>query len=268
MVLIVGAGIAGLYLGKLLQDQGVDFRIVEARGRIGGRVWTLNQPDGPPIEMGPTWFGPQHTYLKRVIEELNLEYFEQYRDDYYFFQQSSQGKFERYLLPNQDPSFRFANGTQSIVNSIASVIDRDKIHLNQSVKRIEWNDKQVTVEATDTFIAEKVVLTVPPKLWAHHIDFKPVLPNNLIEIARNTQTWMEGSIKMAYVFSKPFWEGKGSTIFSNDGSLIEFYDHSDVNRKHYSLCGFAHPSLHSLSKAAKGVKRTKTAGRNIRNPGE
>lgn len=37
---IVGAGAAGLYSGLLLQSLGVDYEILEAGSRIGGRVWT------------------------------------------------------------------------------------------------------------------------------------------------------------------------------------------------------------------------------------
>ncbi len=39
-VAIVGAGAAGLAAGKVLQEHGVTFRVLEARSRSGGRAWT------------------------------------------------------------------------------------------------------------------------------------------------------------------------------------------------------------------------------------
>ena len=39
-VVIVGAGFAGLVAARELQMKGIDYQILEARDRIGGRAWT------------------------------------------------------------------------------------------------------------------------------------------------------------------------------------------------------------------------------------
>jgi monoamine oxidase len=44
-VLVIGAGVAGLHAGRLLAEAGKRVAIVEARDRIGGRIWT--QPIAP-----------------------------------------------------------------------------------------------------------------------------------------------------------------------------------------------------------------------------
>jgi monoamine oxidase len=53
-VLIVGAGMAGLAAARSLADAGWPVRLIEARDRIGGRVWT-NRDWGVPLEMGASW---------------------------------------------------------------------------------------------------------------------------------------------------------------------------------------------------------------------
>src|ERR1700759_1175959 len=40
-VLVLGAGMSGLTLGYELSRLGYDFRILEARDRVGGLVWTV-----------------------------------------------------------------------------------------------------------------------------------------------------------------------------------------------------------------------------------
>jgi monoamine oxidase len=53
-VLIVGAGMAGLSAARSLADAGWPVRVIEARDRIGGRVYT-DRGWGVPLEMGASW---------------------------------------------------------------------------------------------------------------------------------------------------------------------------------------------------------------------
>jgi len=53
-VLVVGAGMAGLSAARSLADAGWPVRVIEARNRIGGRVYT-NRDWGFPLEMGASW---------------------------------------------------------------------------------------------------------------------------------------------------------------------------------------------------------------------
>ena len=53
-VLVLGAGVAGLAAAQKLQAEGFRVTVVEARSRIGGRVWT-DRSSGVPIEMGAAW---------------------------------------------------------------------------------------------------------------------------------------------------------------------------------------------------------------------
>lgn len=53
-ILIVGAGMAGLAAARSLADAGRPVRVIEARNRIGGRVYT-SRDWGTPLEMGASW---------------------------------------------------------------------------------------------------------------------------------------------------------------------------------------------------------------------
>src|ERR1700735_1868094 len=50
-VLIIGAGVAGLTVARDLTAAGRRVLVLEARDRLGGRIWTHPTPDGP-IELG------------------------------------------------------------------------------------------------------------------------------------------------------------------------------------------------------------------------
>jgi polyamine oxidase len=53
-VVVVGAGMAGLAAARQLTDAGVDVTVLEARDRIGGRMWT-DSSLGMPIDLGAAW---------------------------------------------------------------------------------------------------------------------------------------------------------------------------------------------------------------------
>src|SRR5699024_4040373 len=53
-VVIIGAGFAGLVAARELQTAGIEYEILEAKDRIGGRAWT-EECMGRPLELGATW---------------------------------------------------------------------------------------------------------------------------------------------------------------------------------------------------------------------
>jgi monoamine oxidase len=52
-VVVIGAGVAGLAAGRALHERGIDVTLVEARERIGGRIFTVRTEDmSAPVELG------------------------------------------------------------------------------------------------------------------------------------------------------------------------------------------------------------------------
>jgi monoamine oxidase len=56
LVVVLGAGIAGLSAARALVDAGVDVVVVEARERMGGRLHTVRPEGWPvPVDVGASW---------------------------------------------------------------------------------------------------------------------------------------------------------------------------------------------------------------------
>ena len=78
-VVIVGAGAAGLTAANELKKAGLSVAVLEARDRVGGRLWT-DVIDGAMLEIGGQWISPDQTALIETVDELGLDTFSRYRE--------------------------------------------------------------------------------------------------------------------------------------------------------------------------------------------
>jgi len=77
-VIIVGAGLSGLYAARELKKAGLEPLILEASDRTGGRILTETPIPGIPLELGAQWIGDTHARMHRLAAELGVETFAQY----------------------------------------------------------------------------------------------------------------------------------------------------------------------------------------------
>jgi monoamine oxidase len=72
-VIVVGAGVAGLAAARRLKLQGASVLILEARNRIGGRVWTDTSMPGVSLDLGASWIqGTNGNPITSLARSLNL----------------------------------------------------------------------------------------------------------------------------------------------------------------------------------------------------
>ena len=71
-VVIIGAGLSGLAAAMLLEERGLDVTVVEARNRLGGRVFTLDDVPGHPEGGGPV-ISTSYWRLVRLAAAVNAE---------------------------------------------------------------------------------------------------------------------------------------------------------------------------------------------------
>lgn len=71
-VIVVGAGLAGLVAARRLVDEGLDVVVLEARDRVGGRLWSHRFPNGEVVELGGEWISTSQTHVIDLTNELGL----------------------------------------------------------------------------------------------------------------------------------------------------------------------------------------------------
>ena len=252
--IIIGAGLSGLSLAYFLQQAGKDFLILEARDRVGGRILTSRTDNGAPMELGATWLGKKHTELVGLLTGLGVGVFEQVTGGRAVYEASSLSPAQIVQLPhNDEPSYRIAGGSDTLIRELRSKLPEDRIHLSEAVRSLkETPDYLEVTTGKGVYHAEKVVSTLPPYLFTSKVEVSPALPAQLLTVARQTHTWMGESIKVGLRYAQPFWRengGPGGTIFSNVGPVTEMYDHTNVENSQYALKGFLNGTYHSLTRA-------------------
>lgn len=117
-VVIVGAGAAGLTAANELRKAGLSVVVLEARDRVGGRLWT-DVVDGAMLEIGGQWVSPDQDALKETLAELGLETYRRYRegDSVYIGKDGELKRFTGEIFP-------VAPGTEKEIVRLIELLDR------------------------------------------------------------------------------------------------------------------------------------------------
>jgi monoamine oxidase len=103
-VCIVGAGYAGLTAARRLVAAGKSVVVLEARDRIGGRIWTQHLAGGAPVDRGGAWLAPKHDAALALAREVGVATYKTYvAGDHLLI---GEGRTRRYrgLIPKISPA--------------------------------------------------------------------------------------------------------------------------------------------------------------------
>lgn len=236
-VAVVGGGLAGLCAARLLHAADVEFVLVEARDRLGGRILTVgdaSQPSKDGFDLGPSWYWPRmQPVLAALVAELGLPTFEQNSDGDVIFERMSRETPQRYRPSAQDQqSFRLVGGTDALVRAVARDLPREQILLSAPVAAMALGRDGVELTITpadgteETLAAAQVIAAVPPRLLEATASFMPEQEAATARRWRDTPTWMAPHAKFFALYDRPFWRDAGlsGTAQSMVGPMVEMHD--------------------------------------------
>lgn len=239
-VVIVGAGLSGLYAAYLLQQQGLhDYVVLEARSRLGGRLLSESVAEAS-FDLGATWFWPDmQPQLDAVIQGLGVRTFYQHEAGLMVFEQSTTAPIQRFEGQAAEGalSLRLEDGMGALVDALAAKLPNEKLHLGHRVRSIEQREVGNTLVESVTkqgqvhrLLTQHVLLALPPRLAVEHIEFEPPLPSVLAREWANCPTWMAPHAKYVAVYQRPFWRkpGLSGSGRSYVGPMVQIHDASPV----------------------------------------
>ncbi|WP_309496532.1 FAD-dependent oxidoreductase [Sulfurovum sp.] len=231
-ILIIGAGLSGLYTAYLLQEN-YDVVVLEARDRIGGRVYSVDGHD-----MGPSWVWGHQKHILQLIDFLDLELFEQYTKGSALYD-APEGV-QKFSAPPSEPSYRIKGGIIVLIEALMKRL-RASVHLNEKVLSLDEVSGQIEVKSENNiYKVDKVISTLPPRLAVESLSYTPTLSSLVSKQLQGIPTWMGYAAKCVVEYPHAFWkeEGQSGFTFSHLGPLSEIHDACTADKN--ALFGFVH----------------------------
>jgi monoamine oxidase len=152
-ILVIGAGIAGLTAAYRLQQAGVAVDIIEARDRVGGRMYSSPNALGTSttVELGGEFIDTDHLYIQQLAKELG-------------FSLANLDDVQAGLIPTTY-YFQGRNVPLSEIVGyympVAPIIAADAIAADQSTKALIRFDQLSIYEYLTTYLSQKGVTINP-----------------------------------------------------------------------------------------------------------
>ena len=256
-IVIVGGGLSGLYAAFLLEQKGIDYILIEARDRLGGRITVAkssvdlstssqsvdHKKPNDGFDLGPSWFWPEYqSQLSDLIEALDLTRFAQFEEgDMMVERAANEMPIRTQGYRSSPPSMRLVGGMTALTDALYARLDAKRIVTGQTVRRLtktgqhikidsEYGSEHINAGQIITYQAQHVLLALPPRLAVSNIVFEPALPQDLATAWQETATWMAPHAKYVAVYDSPFWRDNGlsGAARSAIGPLTEIHDASLV----------------------------------------
>jgi monoamine oxidase len=257
-VIIVGAGASGLAAAKVLEQNNIDYLLLEATDRYGGRLKKDTTLADFPIDIGAEWIHSN----PRVLNIIKGKTGDQIDEDFVPYKLESAAIWNgkklkpvsgaiRNFLYNFMPESKFKSSTwYDFVNeNIAKDVTHNIVY-NSAVKSIDYLSEKVVVKTSNgkTYEADKVLVTVSiGVLKSNDINFIPELsPDKKKAIQSIT---FEPGFKAALKFSEKFYPDainckvkNGEKVFYDIAfkknaktNILGFLCKGDETEKYYSL---------------------------------
>ncbi len=241
-IVIIGAGLSGLYIAWKLQQQKKDAILLEARPRTGGRILSpqISEDIDDRIDLGPAWVWPQfQPRLSQLLGELKIDLFEQYTQGRMLYEQNSQNIQSHTGPSSHSQSYRISGGAEKLTGALTRRLNDASIFTGTPVSAINQSTLNILTTQNKqhlTFTADHIILALPPRITLQTIKFTPPLSNDIVQLWKDTPTWMARHCKLVFIYNSPFWreQNLSGEVFSHQGPLSEIYDGSPDHKKQHT----------------------------------
>ena len=244
-VIIVGAGAAGLAAAKVLEQNNIDYIILEATNRYGGRLKKDTTLADFPIDIGAEWLhsapitlnklkGKRGDKIDEALTPYHLDKTASWDGKEYKIDPHWQNNFMYSFLP--ESKFKETTWYDFVDENIAKTV-KHKIQFNSPVTEIDYSENVITVNTKNgnKYEANRILVTVSVGvLQSNTISFIPEMKEEKKQ-AINSITFHPG-FKVALKFSEKFYPDAITCNVENGEK--GFYDIAFKKDVHTNIMGF------------------------------
>ncbi len=227
---VVGAGVSGLTAARLLAQAGQRVLVLEARDRVGGRVWT-QRTDGFIADRGASWIhGIDDNPLADVVSALGMRTAEFTVGSY-----QPDGRPIAYYGPagerlDDDAVQRFADDIREFDVHLAAAVDASEAHatyqeaIETALAGLGWDEHRA--ERVREFLlhrSEEQYGVWAGDLAAHGLDDdvifgdEVVFPDGFDQLAAHLAEGLD--VRLEHVVTRIAWAHGGVTVNSDRGTF-------------------------------------------------
>ena len=232
-VIIIGAGASGLAAAKILEQNGIDYQILEATDRYGGRLKKIEGFADFPIDIGAEWIHNKPQILNKLKgkkgNEVTKELISYRLESSSLWDGKTMKKVSKKRLDNYFEGFteyKFKNSTwYDFVDENFAQKVKHKIQFNSPVTAIDYTNNKVelTINGGQKISCDKVLVTVSiGVLKSGIIEFIPNLDSKKTKAIQSV-SYLPG-FKLALKFSETFYPNVVSCKTQKGDK--EFYDYA------------------------------------------
>lgn len=248
-IVVIGAGLSGLYATHLMQQAGEPVTLLDARDRVGGRVLSPGEAGAAHrVDLGASWFWPTlNPLLSGLLAQLGLRHFPQHSQGAQSFE-AADGEVRRHAnaWEQQPVAQRIQGGSQALAEALLRRVEpHADLRLSTRVVGLERVQQGIALSLQgagggSTLIAPQVISTLPPRLLLQDLTLTPAWDDNLRSQLQRVPTWMAGHAKFAARYPRAFWRAAGwsGLAMSRRGPLSEIHDASSADGSQAALFGF------------------------------
>lgn len=192
-VIIVGAGAAGMTAGYILEQQGIDYTVIEASDTYGGRMKASTDFADFPIDLGAEWIHEDPRVLDDILSASGAKSDVEtivYNPQEIFYWEDDELKdksWQRFFYSE----YKFKDSTWfDFFSTYITPSIEENIVYDRAVSNVDYDGDKVVLETVDstsfesaeTYEADRVIMAVPMSVYQNdYIAFSPELPKKKVE---------------------------------------------------------------------------------------
>jgi monoamine oxidase len=216
---IIGAGAAGLTASYELARNGLNIKLLEASGQIGGRVRKTDTFTDFPLDLGGAWIHVDPSILDDIVNDANVPVDKSkivdYKPDYRYYWGPDKSWNQKTFTEKEDHLFINSTWFDFFHHYIAPA-SAASLELNCVVDNIDsTSDMFINVTCKDgrAFQAKNVVVTTSiAVLKRSDITFLPDLPTDKKQAIQNVK--FDDGFKTIFKFSQRFYDQAFDAYYS------------------------------------------------------